>query len=262
MSKLSILAIALFPIIGTAAEMTAKEVIETQTSRHSLSNETVIMNIALIDRKGHREERILRRLCKEDSNELIRSLTIFDAPKDIKGTSLLTHENDKKPNDQWLFFPSQRRLQRIAQSRRNAYFMGTDFTYEDMDPEHIDDFSYVHLESDVIEGLDHYVIEAVPANKTTLKSSGYAKRKLWIRKDIFFAVKIEFYDRKGQLLKTQTNTALEQLDQNVWRANKSFMDNYTKRHQTEISVTSRDTRTLLADEVFTDRHIRTGRYMN
>ncbi|MDF7825756.1 outer membrane lipoprotein-sorting protein [Pontiellaceae bacterium B12227] len=260
MRILPALLITLLPIIGTA-DRTAREVIETQTSLHTLSNETVVMNISLLDRKGHQEERVLRRLDKEDPNQLTSSLTIFEAPKDIKGTALLTRENEKKPNDQWLYFPSQRRLQRIAQSRRNAYFMGTDFTYEDMDPEKIDDFLYTHLEPMNVNEVDCYVIEAVPANKAAQKSSGYAKRKLWIRKDILFTIKIEFFDRKGKLLKTQTNHELEQLNSNTWRANRSFMDNAAKRHQTEITVISRDTRTILSDEIFTDRHIRTGRYM-
>jgi len=174
---------------------------------------------------------------------------------------LLTRENENKPNDQWLYFPSQRRLLRIAQARRNAYFMGTDFTYEDMDPEKIDEFAYRLLEPESIDGSPCYVIEATPANKEKQRASGYGRRTLWIRKDIFYTVKIEFFDRDGILIKIQTNSALEHVKGTVWRAKHSLMDNRDNHHKTEVLVTSSDTETELSPDTFTERYIRTGRYM-
>ena len=258
--RIRILATGLFLAASSPAGMTAREIVDEQSHRHRLFHETTVMDITLIDRKGHREERTLRWLRKNEGNDLTSSLAVFDAPADIKGTALLTRENAGKPNDQWLYFPSQRRLQRIAQSRRNGYFMGTDFTYEDMDPENIDDYAYTHVESETVDGLDCFVIDAVPVEEHR-RASGYGRKRLWIRKDILFSVRIEFYDRKDSLLKTQRNSALKSIVGEAWRADEVFVDNVAKRHQTRVAVVSRDTETELGDDVFSDRHILTGRYM-
>ncbi len=259
--KPTILTICLAMTALTRAEMPARGVIDEQSNRHKLAHETTVMTVTLIDRKGFREDRTLRRLDKDRGNDLRSSLTVFDAPPDIKGTALLTRENEGKPNDQWLYFPSQRRLQRIAQARRNGYFMGTDFTYEDMDPENIDDYDYRHIRSEEIDGLDCFVIEAVPSDARRRRRSGYGRRLLWIRKDIFYTIRIDFFDRNNKLIKTQVNSELENLQAGVWRAKKSFVDNIAKQHQTEVVVMSRNTETGLPDGIFTDRHILTGRYM-
>jgi len=243
------------------AEMTAREVINAQAERHKLIHETSVTTVTLIDRKGYRDDRILRRLDKDRGNDLINSLTIFDAPSDVKGTALLTRENEGKPNDQWLYFPSQRRLQRIAQARRNGYFMGTDFTYEDMDPESIDNYAYRHVRSELLDGMECFIIEAVPADEKQRRASGYGRRLMWIRKDILFTVRIEYFDRRDKLIKTQVNSDLANVQGDVWRAGKSFVDNLAKKHQTEVVVISRDTKTELPNVLFTDRNILTGRYM-
>lgn len=259
--KLPLLYLIAVGRIAASAAPTGREIMEIQAERHSITNESSIMQVVLIDRKGRREERTLRRLDQKQADGNLYSLTVFDAPKDVKGTALLTKEHQDGPNDQWLYFPSQRRLQRIAQTRRNAYFMGTDFTYEDMDPENVDLFDYRLLREERLGNAACHVIEAVPADPSAPRASGYGKRLLWINKDRLCTVKIEFYDRKGKLLKTQTNTAFEQVSETAWRPNRSAMDNRAKHHKTEVEVLSRDVATELQSETFTERHITTGRYM-
>lgn len=239
----------------------AREIINEQTHRHTLSNETSMMEITLIDRKGNEEQRVLNRLEKNHAMGLCSSLVVFYAPADVKGTALLTRENKGKPNDQWFYFPSQRRLQRIAQGRRSGYFMGTDFTYEDMDPKNMDDFIYNHLRTDQIDGQECYVIEARPADHKAARSSGYAKRELWIRMDILFTIQTKFYDRHDRLIKIQTNSDLTQIKNTAWRTNHLFMDNIQKMHKTSIRITHRDTQTPIPDDTFKERHITTGRYL-
>ncbi len=251
----------LFAVSATFAGMSAREVMDVQALRHKVPHETTVMKIELIDRRAYQEERILRRLDLDRGNDLMSSLMVFDAPADVRGTALLTRENAGQPNDQWIYFPSRRRLQRIAQARRNGYFMGTDFTYEDMDPESIDDYAYAHVRSENIDSNDYFVIEAVPASEKIQRASGYGKRVLWIRKDILFTIRVEFYDRNGNLMKTQMNSEVENLQGNVWRARRSFMDNINKQHQTIVEVISRDVTTELPETAFTERHILTGRYM-
>lgn len=259
--KLNLILLSLSLASLAAAELPAREIIEQHIDRHTLPDETTVLAIKLIDRKGAENTQHLRRLRKTEAGGLIRSLVVYDAPADIKGTALLTRENEGQSNDQWLYFPSRRRLQRIAQGRRSGYFMGTDFTYEDMDPEKPDQFSYAHLPEERIGDHLCYVIEARPADKQAARASGYGKRELWIRKDILFCIQVKFYDRQERLIKTRTHSDLVNLHGEVWRANRSFVDNLDKNHQTEVRITERDVRTEIPDDIFRERHITTGRYM-
>lgn len=256
-------AMSLLLLAGAAqgAEMSARELMDEQSRRHRIPQETTVMNIVLVDRKGFREERVLRRVEKLRTEGLTSSLTVFDAPADVKGTALLTHENGDGPNDQWLYFPSQRRLQRIAQMRRNGYFMGTDFTYEDMDPEKTADFTYRLLEPETIDGHDCHVVEAVPSQEAQRRASGYGRRVVWIRKDILFTVRVDYFDHRDHLVKTQSIAEIAHLRGDAWRAGRTVVDNVAKQHRTEVSILARDTETEVPDGTFTERHILTGRYM-
>ena len=57
--------------------------------------------------------------------------------------------------------------------------------------------------------------------------------KAWIDQDVFQMRKIEFYDRKDELLKTLTYSKYKQYLDQYWRADEMFMDN----HQTGKSTT-------------------------
>jgi hypothetical protein len=253
--------IVLAACTAARAAMDAKEIVQAQRDRHRIVHETTRLRIILTDRRGNTEERTMRRIDKEDDRGLRKSLSFFLEPADVRGTALLTRENEDKPNDQWLYLPSQRRLQRIARGRRSGYFMGTDFTYEDMDPERIDSFTYRLLEPENLEGVECNVIEAVPANETMRRNSGYSKRILWISKDTLVSLKIDFFDHRGNHIKTQTNHDIQTVTAEARRPKRSLMIHHAKKHQTEIRVESRDVETKLDEVLFTERNILTGRYL-
>ena len=247
------------PIFG--AGPSGRQIMEEQEKRHKLRSQYTEELMILVDSKGNREQRKLRRYGKEMGDKLRRGLLVFDAPAGIKGTALLTWEQDKRDNDQWLFLPAQRRMQRIAKGSKKAYFMGTDFTYEDLEPEDIDNFNYKVLKEERVDGKACWVIESVPANADTKKNSGYSKRMLWVRKDNYYTVKIQFFDRRNKLIKTQTNSSLVQVKGTAWRADKSLMDNHKSRHKTLVGIKSRRIDVKIDDSMFTERFVQSGKHI-
>src|SRR5215510_13714917 len=65
-----------------------------------------------------------------------RFLGVFLAPPDERGTKLLTIENMERQDDHFLYLPFLGRVKRIYGGRRQESFLGTDFTFEDMEPLH------------------------------------------------------------------------------------------------------------------------------
>jgi len=218
----------------------------------------------LVDKDGNQEKRQVRRYAKEVEKDLHRYLVVFLSPGDIKGTALLTWEQKGRENDQWLYLPAQKKEQRIAKAGKKNYFMGTDFTYEDMEPEDLDNFNYNILRSEQFnhegKAYDCYVIEALPANDKKKQETGYAKRIMWIEKTNLTTLKTDFNDKRIKHQKTQTNHDMENIEGTVWRAKKTLMNHQEKNHKTLTGVTSRKVNTSIDDSVFTERFILSGRH--
>jgi Outer membrane lipoprotein-sorting protein len=243
------------------ADMTAKEVIKKQEKLHRVTSESGDTVMLLVDKRGNKEKRLIRRYVKEVAPDLFKFLVVFLEPADVKGTALLTWQQKDRPDDQWLYLPAQRKMQRVAKGSKKGYFMGTDFTYEDMEPEDIDSFLYEIVRSEKIDGQDCYVIEAVPATEEKKKASGYSKRAIWIRKDIFLTVKIDFFDRRGRLLKTLKNYDLKNIEGTIWRPGKMLMKNLKTKHKTLMGTKARKINISIDDKVFTERFILSGQHI-
>jgi len=247
-----------------AADMSGRQIMEKQKEYHKVKSESGAEIMLLVDKDNNQERRQVRRHAKEMEKDLHRYLVVFLSPGDVKGTALLTWEQKGRENDQWLYLPAQKKMQRIAKGSKKNYFMGTDFTYEDMEPEDIDNFNYTVLRTEQVnhDGKDHecYVVQAVPANEEKARESGYSKRIMWIEKKNLITLKGEFYDRRERLQKTQTNHEMENIEGTVWRPKKTLMTHHEKNHKTLTGVTARKINTAIDDSVFTERFILSGRH--
>lgn len=258
---LSLLAMALvsglfFNSSGIADELTGRQVMEKQRSFQTVETEYGEERMLLLDVKTNtKEKRQVKRYAKKSENGLNRYLVVFLAPADIRGTALLIHEQENE-DDQWMYMPAVKKMQRIASASKRSYFMGTDFTYEDLEQEKIDQYTYTILRTETIDTPPRqcHVIEAVPLGGTK-KSSGYSRRILWVDQQHFFTLKIEFFDRRNRLIKTQKSFEWENITGTVYRPRKTIMDHHRKHHKTLTLMGKRELTTPIADQVFTERFI-------
>ena len=258
-----LLAVLLIGLMGgvARAEMSGRQIMDEQKTRHEVDSEYVEVVMLLADNKGNKEKRLTKQYNKKLGNGEARALLVFLDPADIKGTALLTWDHDKDPSDQWLYLPAQGKMQRIAEGSKKSYFMGTDFTYEDLEPEDMDNYVYTVVKSEALDGAACWVVEAVPANEAKKRESSYSKRLLWIRQDNYVTVKVEFYDRRERVMKTQTAHDLENVQGTVWRARKTLMDNVSKDHKTVMGLKARELNKPIDDQVFTERFILKGSHL-
>ncbi len=245
----------LFIPAATAAEMSGKEIMEKQKKLQETNDEKEVLAMKLIDKKGNAKDRKIVRYSMKTGAGLNKIMMIFLEPKDIKGTGLLTWEHKDGDDDQWLYLPELGKEKRIASSGKKNKFMGTDFAFEDLRPENLNTHKYNLIGSEQIEGKDCFVIEALPVGKEE-KESGYSKRKLWIRKDISFTVKIEFYDKKGKLIKVQENKNAKNVSGMVWRSDEIVMKDLGEEHQTSLIVQSRSINKGMDDDFFSLRKLK------
>jgi hypothetical protein len=237
------------------------EIMRLQEKYHRTDSEHEIQKIVIKDVKsGATEKRDMERHKKTDSEDLTNSLVVFKSPSNIKGTALLSHEQADRGDDQWLYVPELRKTQRIAPSGKKNYFMGTDFTFADMENENLSQNKYTCEKEGKCGKASCFIILAEPKSPKIARSTGYSKRKLWIRTDSYITLRIKYYDRKGADLKVLTNSKWKKYGKTAWRPQKSVM----KRpglHETEIKTIERKVDIPVKDLIFQERYLLKGMHL-
>jgi len=250
--------IASILISASSQAMTAKEIMKKYTDHAKVADETDKATMTLINKQGKTRSRSLTIMTKEYPGDLQKILIRFTAPERIDGAGLLIIENNDRNDDQWLYLPALKKTKKISTSERSHSFMGSEFAYEDLHGEKLKDFSYKLLESENHDGQDCYVIEAIPSSSRKLAETGYGMRKLWIRKDIFFKTKAEYYDKDNRLLKTELAEKLTPIGSGKYRMDKITMINNRTENKTVLDSKSRTIDSGIPDTRFTTRHLEQG----
>lgn len=224
-----------------------EKVSEAQKSKSIKSRWKMI----LIDKKGRKRVRELITYAKEEDN-LTKSITKFVKPEDVKNTGFLQMEKKKGESVQYLYIPALKKVRRIPEGERSGRFMGSDFTYEDMESRDIDKDQHTFLREEKLEGMETYVIESKPKN---IESSQYSKVISWIRKDIYLPLKIEFYNKRGEHFKTLTVKKFDLID-GQWLATDTVVEDYKRKHKTEMIMLNVELNKKINDSIFSIRMLR------
>lgn len=188
--------------------------------------------MVLRNSQGEESTREIRTLNLEVANDGDKGLTIFDEPKDVRGTAFLNHSHTGAPDDQWLYLPSVKRVKRIASRNKSGPFMGSEFAYEDLSSFELEKFKFTWLKDEEIQGVKCFVIEQVPADEF----SGYSRSISWVDQQDYKVLKIEFYDKKASLLKTLTMSNYQQYLGKYWRPLKLSMINHQTGKSTDLLI--------------------------
>lgn len=180
------------------------------------------MVMTLRNRSGAESIRQVRVRNMEVPGDGDKGLSIFDQPRDVKGTAVLTWSHSLEPDDQWIFLPALKRVKRISSKNKSGPFMGSEFAYEDISSQEVDKYSHKYLRDEPCNNLECYVIERVPQ----YEYSGYTRQEVWIDKEHYRPQKIVYYDRKNALLKTLIFSHYQQYLGKYWRAHEMFMENH------------------------------------
>ena len=216
---------------------------------------TTSLKMTLVNKQGDKSTRAIRLKILEMSGDGDKSLTIFDSPRDIKGTAFLSYSHAVTPDDQWLYLPALKRVKRISSSNKSGPFMGSQFAYEDLASFEVDKYQYKFLREETLNGKNTWVVE----NQPIYKHSGYTRQIVWIDKERYIPLKIEFYDRKNTLLKVlQFQNYTLYLGQ-YWRAHEQVMENQQNGKVTTLSLNNFKFRTGLNQRSFDKNALKRAR---
>ena len=211
------------------------------------------MTMTLIDKRGSKRMRNLHQYFM-NLGEVEKKIMFFTTPADVKNTSFMnwSYDDAAKEEDQWLYLPALKKVKRISASSKDNEFMGSDFTYEDMEKRNPERDNHIFLKNDTYNGEAVWVIQATPK-----KEEQYSKKVAWISKEKKIPLKIEFYDIDEELLKVLTITEVVNM-KGYWLIVKQEMKNIQKNHMTIIALSKIQVDKGLTESKFTQREMEKG----
>jgi hypothetical protein len=204
------------------------------------------VRMMLIDPGGEKRERAMDVMGRRKAG-LFESVVRFSAPQDIAGTAFLMLDRGKEQSEQYIYLPGLKRTRRIVGREREGSFMGSDFSYADMQRVDAKFAKHKRLPDEKLGDDTVYVIESTISPDAPVS---YGKVTTWIRKTDYIALRTRFYDRSGKLSKTLYSRRVKEVDGKPVVV-EARMQNQTNNHVTELYIDSIERRDDLSDSNFT-----------
>jgi len=249
-----LLALLIIPILEAQESLTGQQIIEKVYYRKTGTDQTADLTMTLINSRGDQRVRKLRQYSKIFTN-MEKKVMFFRSPADVRNTSFMNWSYDKKGrnDDQWIYLPALKRIKRISSDSKADYFMGSDFTYDDLGDRHPTADTHKLLREETLNGEACYVVESIPTEEDYM----YSKTITWVIKDKWIGLKKEFYDEDEDLLKTLEVGKHDKI-KGFWTILQSTMKNQQKNHTTKMELSNVKIDTGIKDSQFTDRMMKRG----
>ena len=239
---------------ATAQEPSALEVAHNVYNRDEGESRIGKIRMTLVNNRNDQRVREIRQYLK-DYGDMDTIIMFFITPADVRNTSFLswTYEEENRDDDQWIYLPALKKVKRISSDSKKDYFMGSDFTYDDMGDRHPNEDTHQLLRTETMDGEECYVIESIPKEKGYM----YSKKVTWVIKDKWIELKKTFYDEDGELLKN-LNSLEYSLIKGYWFVTHLEMHNVQKNHRTDMEFIELELDAGVDDNYFTERMMSRG----
>ncbi len=236
-------------------KISGRDIMLLESNRPDGDDRHMLMTMRLVNRRNRERVRTVESFSKDFGKDR-KSVMMFQQPADVRGTMFLSWEYDTpdREDDKWLYMPAMKKVRRISGSSRNEYFMGTDYTYDDMGDRNVDEDTHTLLGNEQVDGWNCWKVESVPVDPEDM----YTKKVFWVDKKSHMIVKGEYYDKDG-LVKTYQALDVRQQD-GIWMTFRSQMDNISRQHKTIMEINKMDFNTGVSDKVFRVATIQRGHF--
>jgi hypothetical protein len=198
------------------------------------------IQMTLTDRRGRVREREAV-VFKHNTPQSSATRISYLAPKSVRGVTFLSREaKDSGREERWLYLPATRKARRIPASDRGDYFLGTDFTYEDVQSDlkfDVEDYRFEYVAVQQRDGVDVHEIEGQPVTSAAARELGYGRFEAWVDGESWMPLEIRFFDLRGEPLKSIFVRDVRRVDA-VWTAHQVEAINHQTKHSTLFDYSS------------------------
>ena len=253
-SILNVLFVLFAIVLFAQPKITGQKVMENVYNRPYPKDLNGVLTMTLINKRGQKRVRKIRQFIK-DNGKVKKKIMFFISPADVKNTSFMnwSYDDDTKDDNQWIYLPALKKIKRLSNEDKSDYFMGSDFTYDDLGDRKPNEDTHKILREEKYNGEDCYVVESIPKEEDYM----YSKTITWVIKDKWIGIKKEFYDEDGEHLKTLEIKDYKKI-KNYWMIVHSEMNNVQKQHKTIMKFDDLKVDTGIPDSKFSERMMRRG----
>jgi outer membrane lipoprotein-sorting protein len=250
MMKWAAVAAILLATAAAHADATAPEIIGKvlESDPWGLSDAEISARALLTDKRGATSELTFSARSRRYDPPLSKSLVRFSAPADLAGAGFLLVQKKGDDDDRYLFMPDLKRSRRIAGDLRSTSFMGTDFSFADLDRRDLREAEGKLLADETVGKFPCYHLDVTPRRA----DAPYARIELWVRKDNFLPLRQQMYDKANVLVKTLGIDEVRRVS-GAWFITKSHMINHKDNHRTDLTLEQVTPKHDIADDEFTVR---------
>jgi len=228
---------------ATSSEL--KTLAEKMKTMVTTKDETGKIEMTIFEKDGFSKKREISyaRLHVNDSHyTLMRML----APKDIKGTALLSVIKNKQ-EEKWIYLPTSKQTRKISTSGSSARILDSELYTEDFDLGTIQSASNQIAKREADGTL--VIITIVKGPK-----SSYSKTVSWVGRDALLK-KAELYDKKGKLIKIIQFPKYVTLGNQKIRPVQILIENVQNKRRTELTFSEMKVDQKLKEKDFATRNL-------
>ncbi len=191
--------LVLLPSVAFADEPTADEIIDKSLDQNAMGFQAGKAQLTLKIEDSSGDSRVRKLDVKSKKlNDLTRTLVTLTSPKEVRGQAFLFAEK-KGEDDVWMYLPAFKVTRRIEGGQKNGSFLGSHFTYADLESRDLKEATYDRKPDEKIGKHEVYVVEATPKKSA---DSDYEKVVTYVRKDDYIPLKVKFYEKGDKVAKT------------------------------------------------------------
>lgn len=230
-----------------------REIAERVAARPEGAYASRRIDMTLTDRRGrHRQRQAL--VLRATSPELRQTRITYLAPKSVREVTFLSHDyrSPDRADDRWLYLPATRKVRRIPASSRGDYFLGTDFTYEDLQSDlkfELADYRFDYEHSVERDGRTLHTLSGEPVSLRVARELGYGRFSAVVDATSWMPREIHFDDVDGDRLKSIIIDDVRRID-GYWTALRIQARNHQTGHQTLFEISAASYPEALEDRLF------------
>jgi len=214
-------------------ELSASEILKRVllSDPWGLSGAEILARLTLTDKSGAKSTLAYSGKSMQYDPPLSKGVVRFSAPPDLAGAAFLQIQKRDGDDERFLFLPELKRSRRIAGSLRSGAFMGTDFSFADLDRRDLRNSTTMLKGQESVGKWPCHVLDIVP----TAADSEYSHVEMWVRDDNFLPLRMKMYDRAKVHIKTFEAVETKRVS-GSWFISKSRMVNHQQKHSTELAL--------------------------
>lgn len=229
-----------------------REIMERWSEKQEIDTELAEMDLTTISRMGEVERRGILSAIRRNEAGLLEYWMRFTSPEDIAGTTFLAQALPNGDFNQYLFLPALGQVTPITGDSKQASFMGSDFTYEDLQRESTRDYEYAYVGDGRIGSDMVYKVVAIANSPGRKRITGYARRILHLERESLNLLRVEFFDANNVHQKTLEAFGYEsgEVAGPAIRPHRVIMENHQQGTTSVLTLKTSRLNTGLPEDIF------------